>query len=209
MCHKYNRSPRDAGGNLEGNPGAPSAMSEPDLPLGFATPRLVARPYRLEDAGSFHEAVMETLVQLRRWPQALPWAQAEQSLAFAEQFCLDRSERRATRRELAYLIFQRESQRLIGAIGLHQIDWHLGYAVVGAWCRTSCQHRGLIAEALQELLQQAAQLQLQSIEAHTDSGNLPSRRFLERFGFTRLEKSTEDDAHQFEVYLVNLQSAAV
>lgn len=163
-------------------------MSDPilfDLPPRIDTPRLSLRPPRTGDGPLLHEALTESLAELRRFLASLPWVAAEQTLESAEAFCRNGEANFIARRDLPFLVFEKASGRLVASAGLHRTVWHTPKTEVGYWCRTQATGQGYVTEAVRALSAYAfAHLKAVRIELITDEENQASRRVAERAGFT-------------------------
>ena len=162
-------------------------MIEPvllDLPATIETARLLMRPPRPGDGAVVFDAVTQSLPELRQFLASLPWVAVEQSLSASEVYCRQAQANFIARKELPFLLFEVGSGLLVGAAGLHHLDWNTPKVEIGYWGRTSTAGRGLIGEAVRALTQMAfAHLKAVRIELLTDADNLPSRRLAERTGF--------------------------
>ena len=146
------------------------------------TDRLLLRCPQEGDGPLVHEAVVETLEQLRAWPASLPWAMFEPSLAASETFCRESAAAYIKRTELVYLAFD-ELGSLVASTSLHAINWSVPRFEVGFWCRASRQRQGLTAEAVSELVRYAFEgLGAKRIAALADEKNLASRAVCESVG---------------------------
>lgn len=162
-------------------------MTDPvllDLPDQLLTDRLLLRTPRPGDGALLYEAVAESLPQLRRFLAAVPWVAEEPSPARSEVFCRSAQGNFLARRDMPFLMFERDGGRLVGATGLHRPDWSLPKMDIGYWCRTSATGRGLVGEAVTALTHYAfAQVGAVRVELITDAQNLKSRRIAERCGY--------------------------
>ena len=146
------------------------------------TDRLTLRVPRSGDGERVHEAVVETLADLRAWPASLPWAMAEPTVSASETFCRESAAAFIKRSELVYLVFDREDD-LLAAVSLHSIDWSVPKFELGFWCRTSRQRQGYMAEAAGELVRYAFEaLGAQRVYALPDERNVASRAVCESVG---------------------------
>lgn len=83
------------------------------------------------------------------------------------------------------LIFLKDQDVLVGATGLHRLNWDVPMCEVGYWGRTSFAKQGFITEAVTGLTQFAAKhLGVRRIECITDAANQASRAVAERSGFS-------------------------
>lgn len=156
-----------------------------DLPARIDTARMVMRPPKAGDGAALCEAILESLVDLRRFLASLPWVAVEQTLASSETFCRNAQANFLLRKDLPFLLFDKASGRLLGSTGLHRTDWAVPKTEVGYWLRSSCVGHGYVQEAVQALVDYAfTQLGAARVELITDEDNTRSRRVAERCGFT-------------------------
>lgn len=158
-----------------------------DLPERIESERLLLRPPRRGDGPAVHEAIVESLPALRQFLASLPWVAGEQTLDSAETFCRKGEANYLGRQDFPFLLFERvdgREGRLVGASGLHRVDWNVPKADIGYWVRSSEAGKGWITEAAARLEEFGrAALGLLRVEIITDELNAPSRRVAERLGF--------------------------
>lgn len=163
-------------------------MTDPillDLPTTLETPRLRLRHPRTGDGAMLHEAITESLPELRQFLASLPWVAAEQTLASAETFCRNAESNVIARRDLPFFAFDKANGEFVCATGLHRMVWATPRVEVGYWCRSTMRGKGYVSEAVQALVDFAFSLiGAVRIELITDAENLASRRVAERSGFT-------------------------
>jgi RimJ/RimL family protein N-acetyltransferase len=146
------------------------------------TLRLRLRCPREGDGLLVHEAVVETLEQLRAWPASLPWAMFEPSVAASETYCRESVDAFFKRTALVYLAFD-ASGNFVASTSLHAINWAVPKFEVGFWCRASRQQQGLVTEAVSELMRYAfEELGANRVDALTDEANAPSRGVCQSVG---------------------------
>ena len=162
-------------------------MSDPvliNLPDTLHTPRLLLRAPRAGDGPALHQAITESLPELREFLASLPWVAGEQSIESAETFARNAQANFIARKDLPYLLFDKASGQLIGASGLHRTVWATPKTEVGYWCRSSMSGRGFVSEAVQALLGLAFDtLNAARVELITDEANAKSRSVAQRRGF--------------------------
>lgn len=171
-------------------------MADPilmDLPSSIETERLLLRPPQAGDGQALHEAVAESLPELRRFLASLPWVASEQSVQSSEIYCRTAQSDYLARRDLPFLLFEKASGQLVGAAGLHRVNWATPKAEVGYWVRTSSAGNGFINEAVEVLTHFAfSHLGAVRVELITDEANKKSRAVAERCQFT-LEGTLRND----------------
>lgn len=154
------------------------------IPLTLQTPRLTLRPFRADDAQALHEALVESIAQLREHLWFLPWLATEPSLETANQRCRQAQASFLLRTDLPYLAFEKASGRLVASVGLHRTDWELPKTEVGYWVRTSETGKGYASECVKALTKWALEeLGAKRVGLVTNETNLGSRAVAERCGF--------------------------
>lgn len=155
-----------------------------NVPDRFETSRLVLRPHKSGDGPVLHEALVESIAELRQFLWVLPWVAEEQTRDSAEIRCRRCEANFLSRTDLAFLAFERSSGRLVGSVGLHRTDWDLPKTEVGYWIRTSEVGKGYAAEGVQALVAWALdRLGAQRVELVAEDRNIASRKVAERCGF--------------------------
>ena len=155
-----------------------------NLPSCIETPRLTLRPPRTGDGPALHQALSESLPELRRFLASLPWVAAEQTLESAEMFCRNGEANFVSRKDLPFLVFEKRAGNLVASAGLHRTAWQTPKSEVGYWCRTSATGNGFVTEAVIALSEYAFQhIRAVRVELITDEENVASCRVAERAGF--------------------------
>ncbi|MBK7974756.1 MAG: GNAT family N-acetyltransferase [Deltaproteobacteria bacterium] len=155
-----------------------------ELPNAIETERLHLRPPRAGDGAALHEAIVESLTEMRRFLASLPWVAGEQRAEVSEAWCRDAHANFQARKDLPFLLFEKRSDQLLGATGLHRPVWSTRRVEVGYWCRTSRHREGFMTEAVEAVSRYAlTHTHAVRIELLTDEENLPSRKVAERCGF--------------------------
>jgi RimJ/RimL family protein N-acetyltransferase len=164
-----------------------AAMTAPilrEVATRLETERLILRCPQPGDGAFTHEAVVESLADLRAWPASLPWAMAEPSVEASETFCRESIAQFVTRTGFVYLAFERASGRFVASLGVHHIDWSVPKFELGFWCRSSMQRRGFTREAVDTIVRMLLEdLGARRLAIHTDEKNLPTRALSESLGF--------------------------
>lgn len=164
-----------------------------DLPPSLHTARLELRPPRAGDGAALCEAVNESLPALREFLAMLPWVAGEPSVAASETWCRQAQANFIARTDLPFLMIERASGQVLGAVGLHRPVWATPRFEVGYWCRSSRAGGGHVTEAVAALVALAfGPLNAARVELVTDEANAASRRVAERCGF-RLEGTRRND----------------
>jgi RimJ/RimL family protein N-acetyltransferase len=89
--------------------------------------------------------------------------------------------------DASFLVVDRTSGTLLGAVGLHQFDADAGQAQVGYWVDADARGRGVATRALTLVTGWALEtLGLRRVQAQVFIDNPWSQRVLEKAGFSRL-----------------------
>lgn len=156
----------------------PTLPHDPQL---VTTDRLELRAPALEHVKELTSAVRASLAELKPW---MAWATDAYSEAGAEASVRGAMADFATKRDLRYHIFERQSGRLIGSTGLHAINWSVPRFEIGYWLATSATGNGYATEATRALARLAfEQLGAKRVEARCDDLNAASIAVIERCGF--------------------------
>jgi len=154
----------------------------PSFPDHFETERLWVRAVRPGDGAMIYHAIMESLDELRPW---MPWARGPQSIENSEAYAREAASRWRTREELGMRFMRKSDGLLLGAIGMHHIDWSVPRFEIGYWIRTSQQGHGYVTEAVKGLTHFAFErLKAVRIEIRCDADNRRSAAVAERAGYT-------------------------
>ena len=159
-----------------------------EVPTRLLGERLLLRRPLPGDGPLLNAAVCDSLEALRPW---MPWAQRAPTPDESEAECRRMHARFGLREDLVYFLFARDGGDaeaegpLLGAGGLHRIDWALRNFEIGYWRRSGVPGRGLVAEAVRALTRLAFdRLEARRVEIRADRRNERSRRVAERAGFT-------------------------
>jgi RimJ/RimL family protein N-acetyltransferase len=157
-----------------------------DVPERIETERLVLRPPRRGDGALVNEAVRVSLAELAPW---MPWAGTMPSVEESEAHCRRQQARFLLREDFVFFMLVRNAAggegELIGASGLHRIDWTVRKFEIGYWRKTGHQGRGFVTEAVKALARLAFDtLDARRVEIRMDDHNSASWRVAERAGFT-------------------------
>lgn len=158
------------------------------LPQVIRAGRVTLRPYTLDDAQAFWEAVQEDVAHVKG-DNPSPWretGQGHQTIDDVRERIVRAQAHWLLREKLWMGIFLTESRRYIGNIGLDSIDWELRRFEIGYWVRPTEEGRGYVGEAVRLLARCAFErLGARRLEIRCDERNTRSRRVAEREGFVR------------------------
>ncbi|HEY2560171.1 MAG TPA: GNAT family protein [Caldimonas sp.] len=157
-----------------------------DVPERLETERLVLRVPRPGDGRILNDAIRASHGELAPW---LPWAGTLPTVDESEAHCRRQQARFLLREDFVMLLFLRRAEggdgELVGAAGLHRIDWALRKFEIGYWRRTGCEQRGFMTEAVRAMARMAFDvLDARRVEIRMDDRNERSWKLAERAGFT-------------------------
>lgn len=153
----------------------------PQFPDHFETPRLLIRAPRAGDGPMINTAVRESFDQLHRW---MDWARHVPTVAESETLARESAARFRAREELPLWLIRKEDEMLVGASGLHSIDWSVPRFEIGYWLRTSLEGQGYMTEAVSGIAAFAfAKLRAVRLEIRCDVNNVRSAAVARRAGF--------------------------
>lgn len=155
-----------------------------DIPTELRTARLLLRPFRQDDAAALHQAITESIVELRRYLWTVPWVAVEPTPEAAQVRCRQAEAAFLLRTDLSYLAFDRNTGRLVASVGLHRTDWTVPRTEVGYWVRTGEVGRGYATEGVQAITDWALRgMGAIRVELIADEDNAGSRAVALRCGF--------------------------
>jgi ribosomal-protein-serine acetyltransferase len=141
------------------------------------------RPYRKEDEAELYEAVRESLAELTPW---MPWCHPDYSIEETRQWLSSRDEVREGGTDYGFRIADARTDRLLGGVGLSQINALYRSANLGYWIRTSAAGRGVATRAARLVARFGfEELELIRIEIVAAVDNLASQRVAEKVGAVR------------------------
>jgi hypothetical protein len=149
-------------------------------PVEFALDELIARPYRPDDAPALTEAVLESHASLSRW---LDWCRPDYGLADAEQWIAACEAGWRSGDQYAFAVFDRGTNRFLGAAGISQRNRRYNYAGIGYWVRQSARGHAIAARVARHVATFGFErIGLGRIEILAAVDNPASRRTAERIG---------------------------
>lgn len=153
-----------------------------DIPDAFESERLLLRAPQVGDGEAINRAVVESLEELRPW---MPWATEAPSLADSEEVVRRAAVKYLAREDFMLLLWDKATGELVGASGMHRIDWEIPAVEIGYWVRTSMSGHGYITEAVNAITHFAfATLGAHRVEIRCDERNTRSAAVARRAGFT-------------------------
>jgi RimJ/RimL family protein N-acetyltransferase len=153
------------------------------------TVRLILRVPHADEAPLYLEAIAASIDHLRPW---LMWAQAEQTVESQRERLGKIRKAFEAGENCAYTIRERETGRMLGAMGLHPRIGP-GGREIGYWLRADATGRGLATEASAALARVAFEhCGDDRVEIHMEPRNERSAAVPRRLGFTCVETREKD-----------------
>jgi RimJ/RimL family protein N-acetyltransferase len=144
---------------------------------------LLIRPYVESDVNALYEAVRESVPEVSRW---LPWCHEDYSIEESRDFICSRKDASQGDEWYSFGVFEIESGRFVGGVGLNFINRVHQLANLGYWVRTSAAGRGVATAATKSAAHFGfAQLGLHRIEIVAAVDNVASQRVAEKAGAIR------------------------
>lgn len=157
-------------------------MTGSRFPDQIETARLILRPPTVADAPAIAEAVHASYAELSAW---MPWARGDYGVAEATAFCEATREAYEAEREYPALLTLRDDGRLVGSMGLIDIDWAVPKFEIGYWLHSRFVGHGYCSEATRALTRHAFEAhQAKRVELRIDDRNARSWAVADRLGFT-------------------------
>ena len=155
------------------------------------TPRFMLRPFRRRDANAIHDAVNESIDDLRPW---LAWASLDYSKAVTQHFIRDSSSAWDDGRAFDFAIRRPEDpDRHVGNVSVWFTSRANHVGEVGYWVRSSETRKGICTEATARVLQIAfEELHMHRVTLRVAVGNRGSERVAEKLGFIQEGTLRED-----------------
>lgn len=152
-----------------------------NIPEEFESERLLIRAPRPGDGAELRAAIIDSLDELRSW---MPWADHVPDPAETEANVCSAHENYRTGTDLRLHLFLKGTGTIVGASGLHRIDWRVPKFEIGYWVRTPYAGRGYITEAVNAITNFAfEQLGAKRVSICMNPLNVRSRMVAERAGF--------------------------
>ena len=178
-------------------------IETPDITIELSDAPLRLRPWREDDSGQLVDAVRESVGSVGRW---LPWCHADYGRDDATDWIARCRAGWQAGNHFAFPLFDVDSRRLLGSVGLSQLDSLHHRANLGYWVRQSCQRQGIGSAAARLLARFGFErLGLARIEIVVLPDNRPSRAVAEKTGaiceaIARDRLWVHDRAHDAAVY---------
>lgn len=152
--------------------------------------RVTLRAFRDEDALPLWNAIDRARAHLKRW---MPWVDEHNDLAFSQTYVRRMQAKWLLREDFPMAIWRSGDGELLGATGLHRIDWAIPSMEMGYWLTPAAEGKGYATEAARLLIRFAFEsLRAERLVITCDSRNKRSAAVPERLSFT-LEGTLRDE----------------
>ena len=153
-----------------------------ELPSELRGERVLLRAFHDDDAAALWDAVDSSRQHLKPW---MPWVKEHDHLEYSCEYIRKTHAKWTLREDFPMGIWRQSDGRLLGASGLHRIDWTIPAMEIGYWLRPDAEGNGYVAEAV-ELLTRFAfdHLRAERLEIRCDANNVRSAAVPRRVGFT-------------------------
>ena len=144
---------------------------------------ILLRPYRQQDADALYEAVRESVAEVSPW---LPWCHENYSIEESREFVSTRGKSAADGEWYSFGVFDKESGKFLGGVGLNFINRVHMMSNLGYWVRSSAVGRGVATSATRLAARFGfEELGLHRIEIVAAVENIASQRVAEKAGALR------------------------
>ena len=148
------------------------------LKLEIEGDKIKLRKLKLSDVDNIYKNMSKEIV---RWTINIPWPYKKEN---AVKFIRKSNYRIKNKKEFVFGIVLKETDEVIGCVGLHKINWKNKNGEVGYWLGKKYWGKGLTSEAVSLMLRFAFKiLKLHRVYAVVFEKNIASRRVLEKNGF--------------------------
>lgn len=167
------------------------------IPNKLETERLILRVLQPGDGRLLHEAAVESYAELHPW---MEFAKNMPILADVENFAREAARMFLNRDEINFIVFRKSDGTVLGAMGIHHIDWDVPRFEIGYWVRTRLSGNGYVTEGVRAILDLLFEtLSAERVEIRCDSRNSRSAAVAHRAGFKleatlRRESRANDDS---------------
>ncbi|MGP4071630.1 GNAT family N-acetyltransferase [Piscibacillus sp. B03] len=152
-----------------------------DVDSVLETERLFLRAPKPGDGVEVNSAVRYSILELREW---LDFAQTTPEVEDTEIYLREAIAQFFRKERFQYLIFEKDSEVLVGSVSFENVNWTIPKAQIGYWVNTRYSGKGFMSEAVEKLTHYGLEeLGFRRIEITCDSKNTKSRNIPERLGY--------------------------
>lgn len=153
-----------------------------DIPESFETERLIIRAPRAGDGHIVHEAILETLEELKPW---LSWTNRVRTVEDTETLLRWGAAGWMQRQDFRMFLFRKSDGLFVGASSLHNANWSIPSFEIGYWVRKSQAGQGYVSEAVAGITDFAFRtIGAERVEIRCDRLNERSAAVARRAGYT-------------------------
>jgi RimJ/RimL family protein N-acetyltransferase len=141
---------------------------------------IAIRKFKESDAKEFHIAVLESVEHVSEW---LPWCTPAYSFQNAIDWTASAEKVWEAGTDYRFIIEDRETKKILGTIGINQIDPQHKIGNMGYWIRKSAANKGVCTKAGHLVAKYAfSELGFQRIEVHVHKENVASNSVASKLG---------------------------
>ncbi len=164
-----------------------------DFPHSFDTARLTIRRAEPGDGPEVNAAIRETWDDLHEW---MPWATRRPTVEESEHYVRRAHAKFVEREDLMFLMLEKGGPTVVGACGLHRMDWTVPSFEIGYWIRARFQRQGHATDAAGALAEFAVrELRARRLVIKCDAENVRSAAVPRRIGFVHEATLRNDKRH--------------
>ncbi len=153
------------------------------MKTGLTEGSILIRPFRAGDEDALYEAVRESMAEVSVW---LPWCHSDYSIEESREFIASRELASQGDEWYSFGIFDKDSGRFLGGVGINFINRVHRLANLGYWVRTSAAGHGVATTATRLAARFGfEEVGLQRIEIVAAVDNIASQRVAEKSGAKR------------------------
>lgn len=142
--------------------------------------KISIRKFKKSDAKEFQAAILESVEHVSEW---LPWCTAAYSLKDAIEWTVSSIKLWDAGTAYQFIIEDRETDKILGGIGINQIVPQHKIGNMGYWVRSSETNKGVCTRAGRLVIEYAfSHLGFQRIEIHVHPDNLASNAVASKLG---------------------------
>lgn len=163
--------------------GIPACFRNQSMTSQLTEGSILIRPFRAGDEDVLYEAVRESIPEVSVW---LPWCHKDYSIDESRDFITTREMASQGGEWYSFGIFERDSGRFLGGVGINFVNRVHRLANLGYWVRTSAAGQGVATTATRLAAKFGfEEVGLQRIEIVAAVENIASQRVAEKAGAKR------------------------
>lgn len=143
--------------------------------------RIILRPATIADAPDFYDAIKESQKELSinvGWCKELP------SFEKVQENIINAESKWILREAFSFLLIEKESDKVVGDLLIHEINWKIPKFEIGYWIRTSCTGKGFATEAVNITTRFLfTHFKANRVEIQCDSDHVKSMKIPQELGY--------------------------